>query len=89
MLLIIYRLKKYKIKCQRGNWNRFLFLGGGAATVKTNRFVANQTTFFFIQTTNMSQIGRPIKNLEAPRPLKTSTSRSNVPSFVYEVQSSK
>ncbi|XP_037047723.1 eukaryotic translation initiation factor 4E-binding protein Mextli isoform X1 [Bradysia coprophila] len=35
----------------------------------------------------MSQIGRPIKNLEPPRPLKTSTSRSNVPSFVYEVQS--
>lgn len=34
----------------------------------------------------MSQIGRPIKNLEPPRPLKTSTSRSNVP-FVYEVQS--
>ncbi|KAJ6649778.1 Eukaryotic translation initiation factor 4E-binding protein Mextli, partial [Pseudolycoriella hygida] len=33
------------------------------------------------------QIGRPIKNLEPPRPLKTSTSRSNVPSFVYEVQS--
>lgn len=35
----------------------------------------------------MSQIGRPIKNLEPPRPLKTSTPRSNVPSFVYEVQS--
>lgn len=43
---------------------------------------------FYVQPPNMSQIGRPIKSLEAPRPLK-SLSRPTLPSTTYEVQSSE
>lgn len=42
----------------------------------------------YVQYHNMSQIGRPIKSLEAPRPLK-SLSRPTLPSTTYEVQSSE